>query len=210
MAKERQFILIPQKVFDEEMRWFPKGTYDMDLAMEEEIARDNLVASGLPDPGENVMVLQEWPVEMETMPEVLELKVLVVRPRKRRELEEPLEFLEESTAEEAEMPEEPPEEEPEEEMPLSILKYAKARRRYLEEQRPALYRELQENGTLEAHLREIDRTARERVDRMVEQMKQRDGVTEEMKLTDQLGWVQAVNSYLAMAEEFVMSDLVCQ
>ena len=63
-------------------------------------------------------------------------------------------------------------------------------------------------GRLEKHLREIDQQARDQVDRMVDELKKRNGVDEAMKGRDQMGWVQAVNSFKAQAEEIALAEIV--
>lgn len=64
------------------------------------------------------------------------------------------------------------------------------------------------HGTLNTHLEEIDRTAMEMLDRLVAQMAEAEGVTEDIKATDQLAWVWAMNNIQTRAEEIVLHDLV--
>ena len=64
------------------------------------------------------------------------------------------------------------------------------------------------HGTLNTHLEEIDRTAMEMLDRLVAQMAEAEGVTEDIKATDQLAWVRAMNNIQTRAEEIVLHDLV--
>ena len=63
-------------------------------------------------------------------------------------------------------------------------------------------------GELTAHLTEIDRTAGERVNRMVSKMAAAQGVNEALKERDPMAWVGAMNSLKAQAEEIVLSELV--
>ena len=63
-------------------------------------------------------------------------------------------------------------------------------------------------GELTAHLTEIDRTAGERVNRMVSEMAAAQGVNEALKERDPMAWVGAINSLKAQAEEIVLSELV--
>ena len=63
-------------------------------------------------------------------------------------------------------------------------------------------------GELTAHLAEIDRTASERVNRMVSEMAAAQGVNEALKERDPMAWVGAMNSLKAQAEEIVLSELV--
>ena len=96
--------------------------------------------------------------------------------------------------------------ETEEKMPLG--KYGRMRESFLQEHHSGTYTSMLLTGRLEPHLREIDQQAREQVDRMVADLKKRNGVDEAMKARDQMGWVQAVNSFTAQAEEIVMAEIV--
>ena len=64
------------------------------------------------------------------------------------------------------------------------------------------------NGTLLSHLEEIDQTAAEQVQRIVSQMAQSEGVTEELKARDPLKWTGLMNNLLHSAEETVLGELV--
>ena len=87
-------------------------------------------------------------------------------------------------------------------------KYGMLRERFLQEHHHGTYTSMLLTGRLEPHLREIDRQAREQVDRMVDDLKMQNGVDEAMKGKDQMGWVQAVNSFIAQAEEIVLAEIV--
>ena len=93
-----------------------------------------------------------------------------------------------------------------EETPLG--KYGMLRQTFLREHHHGTYTSMLLTGELMPHLREIDRQAREQVDRIVEDLKKRNNVDEAMKARDQMGWVQAVNSFIAQAEEMVLAELV--
>ena len=93
-----------------------------------------------------------------------------------------------------------------EDMPLG--KYGMLRERFLEEHHHGTHTSMLLTGRLYPHLREIDRQAREQVDRIVVDLKKRNNVDEAMKARDQMGWVQAVNSFIAQAEETVLAELV--
>ena len=93
-----------------------------------------------------------------------------------------------------------------EEYPLG--KYGLLRETFLKERHHGTYTSMLLTGRLEKHLREIDRQAREQVDQMVASLKKQNGVDEAMKARDQMGWVQAVNSFIAQAEETVLEEIV--
>ena len=63
-------------------------------------------------------------------------------------------------------------------------------------------------GTLEPHLAEIGESAQAMFDRLVEQMKDAEGVTERLKAEKQMEWVGRMNSICSRAEEVVLSELV--
>ena len=64
------------------------------------------------------------------------------------------------------------------------------------------------NGTLNKHLKEIQETAEKRIDIIIEQLKQQNNLTEEMKNTDQLYWVSMMNNFKSTAEEIILNELI--
>ena len=82
------------------------------------------------------------------------------------------------------------------------------RRKYLLDHQPALYTALFLSGKLTAHLEEIDRVATKMYDRLVEQLKERDGITEELKARDPMRWVGEMNAIKAQAEEMIFEELI--
>ena len=96
------------------------------------------------------------------------------------------------------------------EMPESpkIGIWGERRRRYLQTSQKALYTAMLLGDTLNAHLGEVDKSASEMVDRLVEQLKSHDGITEELKAANQLEWVQRMNTICHEATEAVMKELI--
>ena len=82
------------------------------------------------------------------------------------------------------------------------------RRKYLLEYQPALYTALFLGGKLADHLQEIDRSATQMFDQLVDQLKTRNGVTEQLKATDQMKWVRRMNSVRHEAAEIVTKELI--
>ena len=80
--------------------------------------------------------------------------------------------------------------------------------RYLKEHRPVLYSNLLLSGKLFQHLVEIDEACVERVELLIRQMAEREGVTEQLKAAEQMEWVRRMNSIRNRAEESVLNDLV--
>ena len=77
---------------------------------------------------------------------------------------------------------------------VSIGRYGRMRKAYLEEQRPGLYERLLLSGRLYEHLSEIDTCCTERMDRMVSQMADTEGITESLKAIDQMAWMQQITT----------------
>lgn len=86
--------------------------------------------------------------------------------------------------------------------------WGQRRHKYLMEHNGALYTALFFSGKLTAHLEEIDRVATKMYDRLVEQLKQRDGITEELKALHQMEWVRQMNAIRSEAETVVMGELI--
>ncbi|MBQ9685612.1 MAG: TnpV protein [Oscillospiraceae bacterium] len=87
-------------------------------------------------------------------------------------------------------------------------KWGLLRKQYLKEHRPALCSSMLLTGKLDHHLAEIDRAGQERMDLIVAQLHNQEGITESLKRSDQMEWVQRVNSIRHRAEEIVLSELV--
>ena len=87
-------------------------------------------------------------------------------------------------------------------------KYGRLRKDYLKEHRPILWNRMILSETLYSHLREIDETANRRLEQMMPEMMKSAGVTESLKASDQMKWVQTMNSLKAQAEEVILSELI--
>ena len=91
-----------------------------------------------------------------------------------------------------------------------IGKFGRLRRRYLKGHRKPVYTEMVLSGKLNEHLAEVDQTCYERLDLLVKQMAEREGVTEALKASDQMAWVGHMNNIRSRAEEIVLSEVVYQ
>ena len=87
-------------------------------------------------------------------------------------------------------------------------KYGRMRYRYLKEHRELLFVQLVMEGKLNRHLNEVDDTANARMELLIRQMAKQQGVDEDLKERDQLGWVRAMNNIHACAEEIVLAEVV--
>ena len=86
-------------------------------------------------------------------------------------------------------------------------KYGMLRKSFLKEHRPGLYSSYLLTGKLTAHLNEVDQQANERMEVLVDQMMERQAITEELKVRDQMAWVGAVNNIRNAAEEIVFDTV---
>ena len=97
--------------------------------------------------------------------------------------------------------------EPEEEQrPIGI--WGQRHLRYLEEHRRVRYANLLTSGKMNSYLADIDRQAEEMFERIVKQMAEAQGITEQLKAEDQMAWVGAMNSIHCAAEEVAMREVV--
>ena len=87
-------------------------------------------------------------------------------------------------------------------------KYGIMRKQFLKEHRSARYQYLVLTGKLTEHLNQVDKETREKVEMLVEQMAERWGVTEELKLQDQMEWVRRMNNIKTNAEEIVCKNII--
>ena len=87
-------------------------------------------------------------------------------------------------------------------------KYGMLRKQFLKEHRSARYQYLLLTGKLTEHLNQIDQETREQVEMLMKQMAEKQGVTEELKVQDQMKWVRLMNNIKVSAEETVLKDMV--
>ena len=87
-------------------------------------------------------------------------------------------------------------------------KYGMLRKSYLQEHRKAKYQILLLQGKLVEHLNQIDAEARYREERLVKQMMEKQGITEELKRTDQMEWLRRVNNIRNRADEIILNELI--
>ena len=90
----------------------------------------------------------------------------------------------------------------------SIGHYGRMRKAYLEEHRPGLYTRLIVSGKVYEQLAETDQVCRDRMERMIAQMAEAEGINEKLKASDQLGWISQMNSIRSQAEEIVLQEII--
>ena len=94
----------------------------------------------------------------------------------------------------------------EEQKPIGI--WGQRHARHLKQHHKILYYNLLTSGKLNAHLAEIDRQAEEMFFRLVKQMAEREGVTEQLKAQNQMEWVGKMNNILDTALEVINTKLI--
>ena len=80
--------------------------------------------------------------------------------------------------------------------------------RYLKEYHRNTYTTLLTSGRLNTYLADIDKQAQERMERLKEQMKRAQGITEQLKAENALEWVQRINNIQACAKEIVEKEII--
>ena len=95
---------------------------------------------------------------------------------------------------------------PKEERPIG--KYGRMHRDYLREHNPVMFDDLVLTGRLWTYLADLNEQAENRFQLMIQQMQEAEAVTEALKASDQLAWVQAMNSIRSRAEEILREELI--
>ena len=96
--------------------------------------------------------------------------------------------------------------EPEEDRPIGVR--GQRHLRYLKEHHRVRYANLLTSGELNAYLADIDRQAEELFLRLVKQMADAEGITEKLKVSDQMEWVGRMNNVRSRAFEIVEEDVI--
>ncbi len=96
--------------------------------------------------------------------------------------------------------------EPKEHRPIG--RWGRMHRVYLEAKHPGLYERLILNSTLDRHLADVEERAITMLAQLTRQMAQQEGVTESLKVSDQMEWVRRMNSIRSRAEEIVREEVI--
>lgn len=97
---------------------------------------------------------------------------------------------------------------PEENTNYKIGKYGRMKLNYLKNYKKAEYSIMLIDGKLNRYLHEIDVVCTDRVKSIIAELAKQENVTEELKATNQLEWVQAMNNIKNRAEEFVFNEII--
>ena len=95
---------------------------------------------------------------------------------------------------------------PEERRPIG--RWGRVHQSYLKQYRPMLYNELILSGKLHTVLADLNEQAVDRLNLIISQMMEAEGVTEAMKAENQMLWVQSMNSIRSRAEEIIKAELI--
>ena len=95
---------------------------------------------------------------------------------------------------------------PQESRPMG--RWGRMRREYLREHKPIQYNCLLLSGELWTYLADLNEQAQEQLERIIQQMKTAEGVTEALKAADPTAWVQRMNSIRNRAEEIIREELI--
>ena len=94
----------------------------------------------------------------------------------------------------------------EDERPIGV--WGQRRLRYLKQHHKVLYYNLLTSGKLHSHLADIEEQAQTFFSRLVKEYAEKEGVTEQLKATDQMAWVRRMNNIRERATEIVNADVV--
>ena len=95
---------------------------------------------------------------------------------------------------------------PEEPRPMG--KWGRMHRDYLREYKPIQYNCLLLSGELWSYLADLNEQTQDRLERMIDQIKVTEGVTEELKAADPMAWIGSMNNIRARAEELIREELI--
>ena len=89
-----------------------------------------------------------------------------------------------------------------------IGRWGRMHRDYLKEYRPVIFHQLVLSGNLWAYLADINKQAQQRMEVLVKQIMADEGMTEELKASNQMEWIQRMNSIRNRAEESILKEIV--
>lgn len=90
-----------------------------------------------------------------------------------------------------------------------IGRWGRLYREYLEQTNPMLLNDLILTGKLWTYLADLNDQVQERLERIIQQFKTAEGITDELKACEQLAWVRAMNSIRNRAEEIIYHEMIC-
>lgn len=97
---------------------------------------------------------------------------------------------------------------PPEESNIKLGRWGMLYKDYLTKHKPVIFTTLLTQGKLWQYLANIDTQAQQMFDTLVEQMKQKESITEQLKEENQIEWISQINSIQARAQEVVCAELI--
>ena len=95
---------------------------------------------------------------------------------------------------------------PEESRPIG--KWGRMHRDYLKEHHPIRFNNMVLSGNLWTYLADLNEQAQRRMEILIAQIQSAEGITEALKATDPVGWIQRMNNISARAEEIIREELI--
>ena len=86
--------------------------------------------------------------------------------------------------------------------------WGQRRLHYLKHHRKVLYYNLLTSGKLHFHLADIEEQAQELFNRLTTNLSAKEGITEQLKLTDQMKWIQKINNICGRVNEIIMKEII--
>lgn len=87
--------------------------------------------------------------------------------------------------------------------------WATRHKRYLKQHHKLIYYNLLTSGTLHSHLADTEEQAQALFSRLVKELAEKEGVTEQLKSADQMAWVRKMNNIRSKATEIVVKEINC-
>ncbi len=89
---------------------------------------------------------------------------------------------------------------------ITLNKYGRIRLKYLKEHKKADYTIIIVDRIINAHLKEVQETAENRIEQIINELKEKSDLTKDMKNTDMLYWVETMNSIKNQADEVIYRE----
>ena len=86
--------------------------------------------------------------------------------------------------------------------------WALRHKRYLKQHHKVLYYNLLTSGKLDSHLADIEEQAQQLFLRLVKELAEKEGVTEQLKAADQIAWVRKMNNIRSVATEIIFEEII--
>ena len=96
----------------------------------------------------------------------------------------------------------------EEERPIGV--WGQRRLNYLKHHRKVLYYNLLTSGKLHSHIADIEEQAQNLFSRLVKECAEKEGITEQLKATDQMKWMQSINNIQWSINEYIEKEIITQ